>query len=62
MPTSRTRRVPTRFGTDPTNQPMVNSRQVAVADAVVAPFDQTHTNHLFNIVIESCCAGLIDAN
>jgi hypothetical protein len=35
MPTSRDRRVPSRFGKDPTNQPMVNSRYVAVPDPVV---------------------------
>ena len=32
------------------NQPMVNSRYVAVADPVVASFDQTHTQHWFTIV------------
>jgi hypothetical protein len=57
--TNRARRVPSRFGTDPTNQPMVNSRYVAVADPVVALCDATLTNHLFTIVIESCCDSLI---
>jgi hypothetical protein len=52
--------VPSQFGTDLTNQSMVSSRYVVVADLVVASFHQTHIHHLFNIVIESCCHSLVD--
>jgi hypothetical protein len=37
-------------------------RYVAVADPVLAPFDQTHTHHSFTVIMESCCDTLIDAN
>jgi hypothetical protein len=39
--------------------PMVNRRYVVVADPVAASFQQAHTHHLFNIVIESWCYSLI---
>jgi hypothetical protein len=50
--TSRDRRVPSRFGIDPTINPMVYIRKVGVADAVVAPFGQSSTQHSFTIAIE----------
>jgi regulator of extracellular matrix RemA (YlzA/DUF370 family) len=62
MLTTRARRVPSRFGTDPTINKIMNNRHVAVVDPVVAPFDLTHTYHSFTIVLESCCNTLIDAN
>ncbi len=64
-PNSRAYRVPIRFGTDSTINPMVNSSYVSVAEpvvAVIAPSDQSRTHHSFTIVIESCCDTLVGAN
>jgi hypothetical protein len=51
--------VPRLFARKEEINPMVNRRYVVVADPVAASFQQAHTHHLFNIVIESWCYSLI---
>jgi hypothetical protein len=41
---------------------MSSSRYVAVAESVVASFDQTHVHHSFTAIMEACCDTLIDAD
>ena len=54
--------VPRLFGRKQEINPMVNRRDVVVADPVAASFHRAHIHHLLNIVIESWCYSLIFAN
>jgi hypothetical protein len=49
VPNSLDRCVPSQFGTDPTINLTMNTMEDAVADPVVAPFGQTHTNYSFTM-------------
>jgi hypothetical protein len=61
VPNSLDRCVPSRFGTDPTINLTMNTMSDAVADPVVAPFGQTHTNYSFTMIIELSCDSLTGA-